>query len=667
MRFAQRFAMAISVAILSSSTVYATGSCSFGFLPGTDYTAGALPGDIAVGYFNNDAYLDAAIQNRTSTTITILLGTAGGGFTPGTNITMDDSSQNDIIAGDINGDGKTDLAVACGSGTRGHLQVMLGAGDGTFTKIAFTPEQQLIFQNPDRIAPADFTGDGKLDAVVTKYGAISSMISVGSFFAQKAEYSVTSPGEGGGLATDVAAGDFDHDGKLDVVVSEQIYNRIIPFWGVGDGTFVKGTPITMTPTFTGNYVSRLGAGDFNGDGYADITVAWNDPYGSQDIPPIAMMLSNGAGRSFGAPVTYGNIAFPQDISVVDMNGDGKLDVVIGGAYATSIFLGNGNGTMQSGLTLPASDAIGIAIGDMDRDGAPDIIGTRFTPGKATVSLATCGRVTLAIGSSANPANYGTAVTVTGTLTSPPAAAATGTLTLSRNATPLATQSLNAGTSLNNTSTLPVGSYTYTIDYSGDARFIASSKSLTQTINPPPFGPPPGVTAFGTGGAVSLSWIATSGTDHYEIWRNSGAGYVSVGTSVAAAFTDNTPPASSALLYEVRAISPTNVPSAFSTPDLASSYTFTDEPITVGLKVKLVHLTQLRTAANAARVLAGLSPVTWAESSPVIVKASHWNEVRNAIDGARLQVGIGTAAYSEAVATGLRIKAVHVNETRSALR
>lgn len=667
MRFAQRFAMAISVALLSSSSLYATGSCSFGFLTGTDYTAGTKPGDIAVGYFNNDPYLDAAIQNRTSATVTILLGTAGGGFTAGTNITMDDTSQNDIIAGDINGDGKTDLAIACGTGVRGHLQVMLGVGDGTFTKVPFTPEQQLIYQNPDRIAPADFTGDGKLDAVVTKGGAmISSMISVGSFFAQKAEYYVTSQNEGG-IATDVVAGDFDHDGKLDVVVSEQIYNRIVPFWGVGDGTFVKGTPINMTPTFTGNYVARLGAGDFNGDGYADITVAWNDPYGSQDTPPIAMMLSNGAGRSFAAPVNYGNVAFPQDISVVDINGDGKLDVVIGGGFATSIFLGNGNGTMQSALTLPSSDAIGIAIGDMDRDGAPDIIGTRFTPGKATVSLATCGRVTLAIGSSANPAGYGTPVTVTGTLTSPPAAAATGTLTLSRNAATLATQSLTAGTSLDNTSTLPVGSYTYTIDYSGDARFIPSSKSLTQTINPPPFGPPPGLAAFSSGGPVSLSWVATSGTDHYEIWRNSGAGYVSVGTSAAAAFTDNTAPASSALLYEVRAISPSNVPSNFSAPDLASTYVFTDEPISIGLKVKLVHLTQLRTAANAARVLTGLPAVTWTESSPVIVKASHWNEVRNAIDGARLQAGIGTMAYSEAITTGLKIKAVHVNETRYALR
>src|SRR6185369_4679612 len=157
-------------------------------------------------------------------------------------------------------------------------------------------------------------------------------------------------------------------------------------------------------------------------------------------------------------------------------------------------------------------------------------------------------VTLSLNSTANPANQGATFTITGNLTPPPAVAATGLLLLSRGATPLSSTTLNAGSTVSsNESGLTPASYQYTLSYSGDSRFMASTKTLTQVVQTPPFGAPPQLNAISYGGPVALSWIATNGVDHYEIWRNNGAGYALVGTSSVAAYNDNAAPANAALL------------------------------------------------------------------------------------------------------------------------
>lgn len=169
-----------------------------------------------------------------------------------------------------------------------------------------------------------------------------------------------------------------------------------------------------------------------------------------------------------------------------------------------------------------------------------------------VFLNTCGRVTLNLTSSVNPAPQGTPATITGTVVSPPAAAATGTLTLKRGTTTLISGNLNGGNALQATlNDLPPATYTISAEYSGDSRFVPATKTLQQVVSTPPFGPPPGLNAISYGGPVQLSWYATANTDHYEVWRSNGAGWTLAGNAPAAAFTDAGAPASSALLYKVR--------------------------------------------------------------------------------------------------------------------
>jgi hypothetical protein len=108
--------------------------------------AGATPGDIAVGFFNGDSYVDVAVISdwtETSSKIRILLGTAAGGFASGTTITTA-PIHGDVIAGDFNADGKSDLAVAHAWSNNfanyPHVKTLHGNGDGTFTPVAYTSQ-----------------------------------------------------------------------------------------------------------------------------------------------------------------------------------------------------------------------------------------------------------------------------------------------------------------------------------------------------------------------------------------------------------------------------------------------------------------------------------------------------------------------------------------------
>jgi hypothetical protein len=382
-------------------------------------------------------------------------------------------------------------------------------------------------------------------------------------------------------------------------------------------------------------------------------------------------LSNGVARTFTTTVDYGAIRLGNELLIKDMDGDGKLDVLAGNADGIALLRGNGDGTFAAQQAFGSRLAVGIAVDDFDRDGGPDVVSTAFTPGEVDVFLNACGRVNVTLTSSANPAAQGTPINVNAAVVSPPAMAATGTFTLKRGTTVLDSHSLNAGNTLAATmNNLSPGTYTLSAEYSGDSHFLAVTKTLDQVVTVPPFGPPPGLNALSFGGPVQLAWIATANTDHYEVQRNNGAGWVFLGTSPNAAYTDSTAPATSALLYRVRAINGTGTASEYSTPDLALTYTFTDGTLQPGVtRIKLAHLTELRSAANAVRAVAGLGAVTWADSSPVLIRASHVTELRTAIDQARALIGLATLTYTNATLTpgSTLIRAAHFEELRSAMR
>jgi hypothetical protein len=163
----------------------------------------------------------------------------------------------------------------------------------------------------------------------------------------------------------VAVGDFNNDGRLDLMAGDKASINIL--FGNGDGTFQ--TPIS-TPTAPGAVCSNPVSGDFNNDGKLDIGVAYSNG-------KIQIYLGKGDGTFLPVGQTGPRSA---PMGVADFNEDGILDVMLAdpnGACGAMVALGNGNGTFRLGARINVSICLVVpfpfAIGDFNGDGHQDVL------------------------------------------------------------------------------------------------------------------------------------------------------------------------------------------------------------------------------------------------------------------------------------------------------
>jgi hypothetical protein len=152
--------------------------------------------------------------------------------------------------------------------------------------------------------------------------------------------------------------------------------------GKGDGTY--STAVTYG---TGAYGAQsVAIGDLNGDGIPDLVVA--DFYQSfqgqeNSVGGVSVLLGNGDG-TFQPPIVYGSGGYnAYSIALADLRYSGKLDIVVANTYCSatcfdggvSVLLANGDGTFQPAVSYDSGGQIAssVAIGDVDRDGIPDLV------------------------------------------------------------------------------------------------------------------------------------------------------------------------------------------------------------------------------------------------------------------------------------------------------
>ena len=326
----------------------------------------------AAGDFNGDGHEDlVVVASACGPNVDILLGNGDGTFTTKTTFTF--TSPQTVSVGDFNGDGKLDIAVVT-QGSPDTVLILLGNGDGTFkTPISVSLGASV---RAYQAVVADFNKDGHLDLAISENNGGEGFLVLlgkgdGTFLAPS---SFPIPAQGFGLAV----GDLNNDGIPDLAVTTPFDAGVNIFLGDGTGKFTPvnnpgtGTLPTVAGFVPGIFAgpSSVAIGDFNGDGKQDVIVAL------EGIGALAVLPGNGDG-TLGTPLLYATAPNIAAVAIGDFNGDGKLDWVAATSNpvdSVSMALGRGDGTFQAERIFTADNApVWFAFADFNGDGVQDML------------------------------------------------------------------------------------------------------------------------------------------------------------------------------------------------------------------------------------------------------------------------------------------------------
>jgi len=343
-------------------------------IPQPAATAGSMPQSVVTGDFNGDGITDIAILNGGDATITILLGKGDGTFTAAPNSPLAAGTDpGSITAGDVNNDGKLDLAVT--DNANSDVLIYKGNGDGTFA----APTSVAVGYSPYGVTLADFNGDGVLDMAVTLDSTNSVAILLGN--GDGTFHSSGSPIAVGLQPSQIVAADFNNDGHADLAVANYGENTVSILLGSGFGTF---TAAVASPVTVGNSPSSLAAVDLNSDGNIDLAVA------NQSDSTVSVLLGDGHG-AFLLGKAYATGTQPASIIASDMNGDGAIDLLTANfdSSSISVLLNNGSAAFtDAGSIATGSGPVALAVADFNGDARPDIAVANYGNHNAGIYLGT---------------------------------------------------------------------------------------------------------------------------------------------------------------------------------------------------------------------------------------------------------------------------------------
>ncbi len=370
------------------------GNGDFTFQDAVTYANGSNPTALILGDFNQDGRPDIAMANinngrASSGLVSILLGNPDGTFQNPVNYSSVGANPRALTAGDLNADGITDLAVFNNSS---DTAILMGTGNGTFRPAVnyFTRGDGLL-SGPIGLAIGDLNNDGRADLIASStmlYGMGDGSFPNRLLFTYlppiiNIDFATSSP-------TEVAAGDLNADGNVDLVVA--ISGTTVVLFGYGNGSF--GAPIRQTPAVAlglGAGSTRVSLADMDGDGDLDLVTLhalvgqagggvaiWrNDGQGNFAVPIV---------RSVPFPVYDTTLVTGPDLEVGDLDGDGFFDVVVtdsglagtdlNASGGVSVLMGIGNATLAVPvryLMPPRQSAYGVRLGDLNHDGQPELV------------------------------------------------------------------------------------------------------------------------------------------------------------------------------------------------------------------------------------------------------------------------------------------------------
>jgi hypothetical protein len=360
----------------SFSVLLGRGDGTFDYTPSRD-TYFLPHSSLHVADMNSDGNQDVVAIDSANNVLRVLPGLGDGTLSRDANLqpltvnTAIPAGATLATIADLNGDGKLDMAV---TGTD-YVSILLGNGNGTFK-----PPTSYNAPAAYDVIAADYNGDGLPDLVVTNTGDRQGLSNLdrGNLYVLlnvgNGNFAPAVPITGTGAPMHLAAGDFNGDGRTDVFLTSQFgYANVL--LGAGDGSFLTArryeTGLAVNPNL-GQALEGARAADVNGDGIPDLILLEADNFGRVDVA-----LGNGDG-TFQAMRSFplGLSGVPSEVAFGDINGDGKVDLVVASPSdsTVSILLGNGDGTFQPRLILsPGVAPTDIVLTDINKDGKLDLV------------------------------------------------------------------------------------------------------------------------------------------------------------------------------------------------------------------------------------------------------------------------------------------------------
>jgi hypothetical protein len=279
-----------------------------------------------------------------------------------------------VAAGDLDGDGKPDLVVS----NQGAAIISIYRNTSTIDSIKFAQKTDLATgSNPYSIAIGDLDGDGRQDLVVVNFnsgnaGSISIFRNTGSTgnisFAAKSDVAA------GNGPIGVAIADLNEDGKPDVAVTAGNSQMLYVFRNIttAAGTILFDAKVEYP---TPNHSDNLAIGDFDGDGHVDVAIT---DFSGARVSVLRNTTGTSGVLSLTSQVNFTVGTSPANISVGDIDGDGKMDMAVSNYQSNTVSVLRNTGStgalsFAAKKDYPAGLISSVSLGDLDGDGKPDMI------------------------------------------------------------------------------------------------------------------------------------------------------------------------------------------------------------------------------------------------------------------------------------------------------